>query len=830
VDPVTIDAVTRRSWLFLLVATIGAWSIVEGARTLVRVSDAVVPGVFYSLRARVDRPLPERAAAAGIAIGDRIASVDGAAIGSAQDIADHTPAIGMKVELRVERDGGEHSIVLEALAPSLAIAALRYASGVVFVLIGVLAFWLHPGRRASWPFLLGCVAYGVTVLSLFGNPRATQSLLQARVGLLAYPTIGPLFVHLFAVFPRPLRAIVRRPWLPIALDGIALALGATLALLLTYDAPTDALLRVVAVLNASCAVAAIAILVWRLRRPAPQEDTSRLRALVLATALAFPVPAGYTLAAAFGWWNASDELPLAVIGAVVLCFPMIVGYAMIRRDLFELDRAVARTAAASAAVGLVAVGFAAIAVAVPGLVAPAGSPTATAIVALTALAALWPLQRRVQRRLVAAFGDVGEDRFADLRDSIPPLADRSEAAPFGRFERKLEEALDVADAALLVRDGTVWRRPSTGEHVTPRTWPQVIELVQNDTTVGAFALGRPGSQLDLGRRVASALEGLAIEVAGALRGTPQGEHVGEYKIERFLAAGGMGNVYLATKVGAAGFAKPVAIKQLLPEIAAEPEAIERFLDEARLVAKLTHPGIVQTLELGQTERGYFIVMEYVAGVDASTLVRRLKRQRRALPVPLACHIVTSACLALEHAHRANLVHHDVSPQNLLIDREGNVKLADFGVAHVRNRPAQRDRLVGKIGYIAPEQLRGDPTDHRVDVFGAGVVLYELVTGQHPFAAGSDYLTLRAIEHGRYLPAEMLREDCPPALAATIDRALSQDLERRFATAAALAEAIQTVYPLDSRRAAELGRLVEAGDAKPSSSLVPANPTLPTARG
>src|SRR5207247_1707396 len=125
--------------------------------------------------------------------------------------------------------------------------------------------------------------------------------------------------------------------------------------------------------------------------------------------------------------------------------------------------------------------------------------------------------------------------------------------------------------------------------------------------------------------------------------------------------------YLGTKVGVSGFVKPVAIKKLLPELVADADAVARFHKEARLVARLSHPGIVQTLELGEADHSYFIVMEYIDGVDAATLLRKLAKRREALPLALACHIVTSACMALDHAHRATdddgkplrLVHHDI---------------------------------------------------------------------------------------------------------------------------------------------------------------------------
>ena len=731
---------TRRSWIFLIVVAAGAWAIVEGAFTLTHIDRAVVPGVYFSRRAHVDLPLPPAARDAGVKPGDRIVAVDGEPVIGAVALAERfegTP-IGVPVDLAFEHDGHVDHASLVTISPSIVVASVRYACGVAFVLIGLAVFWFRPGGRVAWPFMFSSVAYGLTVLFLFGNPRTTQSVLDARIGLFAYPLIGPLFVHLLAVFPRPLRPLLRRPWLVIALDTAGLAIGTGNLVGLTHEPVPAVLLRIGATLNAACAVGAIAIMIWRLRRPAPPADRTRLRALVLATLVALPIPAALTLAEVFHWYTPSDDVHRIAVTGLLLGFPSIVGYAIVRRDLLEIDRAIARAAATSIVVGVVAIAFIGVAILAPRVLAPAGSPTAIAMTAVAAIALLWPIERRVQRRLVAAFANPVEQQ----RDPIESLAE----------ER-------------------------------------------------------------------------------------HGDQIGDYKIERFLAAGGMGNIYVATKLGAAGFAKPVAIKQLLPEVAVDPEAVERFLDEARVVARLSHPGIVQTLELGHNERGYFIVMEYVDGIDAATLIQRSKRQRQPLPLAIASHIATSISVALDHAHHArddngaplHLVHHDVSPHNVLVDSAGNVKLADFGVAHVRRRPADPERLVGKIGYIAPEQLRRQPADHRADVFAAGIVLYELVTGQHPFAAGSDHLTLRAIAHGRYLPPEMLREDCPASLAQTIDRALASDPERRFPTAAALAESIQSSFPLDSRNAAELGRIVTSMRAVSVEVAGAPTHTLPTAR-
>ena len=802
---------TRRSWLFLLVVVAAVVAIVHGARTLARVRSLVAPGLYYNVRLQVIAPVPDAAAAAGVTVEDRITRVDGRAFASSRELTEHlgTVAPGTPVAVEIVRgDGPPRSVQLTAFRPSWATAWLRFLTGATFVLLGIVVFWFHPGRRESWAFLFASLALGVSLLMTFAMPRLTTEL-SSRVTLLALTTIGPLFVHLFAVFPRPLRVVVRHPRLLLALDLFAVAFGLAGAALQSTPYVT-LVLRGSAIVNAAGVAVAIAISIYRLRRPASREDTSKLRALLIAVAIAFPLPASITALIAFRWWVPHTDAYLWALCVALLAFPVIVGHAIARRDLLDVDRAVARAAVTSALVGIIALALLAIALFVPRLVAPdavVASPSAMAIVVLGGIAALWPVQRRAQAWLLARLAS-RSDELATVQDALTALADTPEPALFSRFERRLEDAFPVTRAALLLKQDGTWLRPATGEHVEPTAWPHAIELRRDGNVVGAIASTPPPPASQ------RALAALATEVGRALAASPKGERIGDYAIDRFIAAGGMGNVYLATKVGAAGFVKPVAIKQLLPEVAIDPAMVERFLREARLVAKLSHPGIVQTFELGKHGAGYYIVMEYVDGIDAATLLRKLKRRRERLPIAVACHIATSACLALEHAHRADLIHHDVSPHNLMIDGDGNVKLADFGVAHVRQEPARTDQLVGKIGYMAPEQLRHDPLDHRVDIFAAGIVLYELVTGQHPFAAGSDFLTLRAIENGRYLPAETIRDDCPPALALVIDRALASHPTGRYQSAAAFAEAIQRIVPLDSRHATELAalaRAVRAGD-------------------
>ncbi|HEY1816065.1 MAG TPA: serine/threonine-protein kinase [Kofleriaceae bacterium] len=837
---------TRWSSLFVLVAVVALFTLGEGVRILVRMRTVVVPGVYYNLDRQVTGFADAGAQGHDIHLLDHIRTFDGQPLADAYDLARRSQAVaaGTAVELGIStrRDGPIHDVRMIATHPNWATAWLRFITGAAFVLIGLAVFWFHPGNRAAWPFMLACVAYGITVLIASSVVRALETSLHSRLGLFAFGAFAPLFLHLFAVFPRPMRAVVRRPWLVPAIDLYALALGAAAAAVQGWPPGVIVVFQLIYATIAISVGLMIAIVLWRLRRPAPREDVTRLRALLLAIVLAFPIPALFGMLATFGVIKPRSGALEWVMKLLLLTFPAIVGHAILRRDLFQIDRAVARAAAASLIVGTAALAAIGIAIALPELAAPAAvvaSPAAMVIVIVGATAALWPIQRRIQRALIDRFGSPdADDRLASVREALGELAEAAEPALFGRVERRLEEAIGIDDAALLIAEGTGLRRPATGERVGRDAFSRVVELQLRDDRVGVLGLGR--ARTAVGPKQQQLALQLAPEIARVLHGRGSADKLGDYRIDRFLAAGGMGNVYVGAKIGAGGFVKEVAIKQLLPELAVEPAVVDRFLKEARLVARLSHPGIVQTLELGEHERGFYIVMEYVRGVDAATLMRRLKRKRARIPLAIAAHATIQICLALDHVHRARdeagtplgLIHHDVSPHNVLIDHDGNIKLADFGVAHMRADPSQTGLLVGKVGYVSPEQIAGDPYDHRIDVFAAGIVLYELVTFQHPFLRGSEDATLRATEHGRYLPPETLREDCPDALADGIARSLAP-ADRRYATAAELAEALQRVYPLDSRNAAALGKLVDTVasiDPKASASMPAATMTLPTARG
>jgi serine/threonine protein kinase len=263
----------------------------------------------------------------------------------------------------------------------------------------------------------------------------------------------------------------------------------------------------------------------------------------------------------------------------------------------------------------------------------------------------------------------------------------------------------------------------------------------------------------------------------------------------------MATVYLARVSGVGGFQRFVAIKRLHPHLAREPEFIEMFLDEARLAARIHHPNVVSILEIGASEQGYYIVMEYVEGDTLGRLLSRAAQTGQRLPLAVGLRIVIDALAGLEAAHDLTdddgntllIVHRDVSPQNILVGVDGNSRLTDFGVARATSRLSvtRSGQLKGKVAYMAPEQARGDAAiDHRADVFAAGVVLWEVLAGRRLFKADGEAQTLNKVLSEPIPSVRSVWPAVPAALEGITAKALERDRTIRYQSALELAEAIE----------------------------------------
>lgn len=218
------------------------------------------------------------------------------------------------------------------------------------------------------------------------------------------------------------------------------------------------------------------------------------------------------------------------------------------------------------------------------------------------------------------------------------------------------------------------------------------------------------------------------------------ELLGRYRLSSRIGIGGMAEVFLARATGAGNFARTVVVKRMIPQLAEDPHAVQMFLDEAQLGARLHHPHIVPVLDLGEIDGAYFMVLEHVDGVDLGTLEMRVRARQTTLHEQDAAWIVARAAEGLHAAHEARdpetgqalrVVHRDVSPSNILISRTGDVKVADFGVARSAAQAARTSTgaMKGKLPYMSPEQLSGDELDARSDIYGLGVVLWQLLAGR-----------------------------------------------------------------------------------------------------
>ena len=273
--------------------------------------------------------------------------------------------------------------------------------------------------------------------------------------------------------------------------------------------------------------------------------------------------------------------------------------------------------------------------------------------------------------------------------------------------------------------------------------------------------------------------------------TPFGKY---YLLER-INVGGMAEVFKAKTVGVEGFEKIVAIKRILPSVAEDEEFIKMFIDEAKITSQLSHANLAQTFDLGKTNDAYYIAMEYVPGKDLRAVQERLRRRGEKIPLPLAAYVVGKVCEGLDYAHRKrdaagrelNIVHRDVSPQNVIISYEGEVKLVDFGIAKAANKitKTQSGILKGKFGYMSPEQVRGLPLDRRSDIFAAGVVLYELCTGERLFTGSSDFSVLEKVQQAKITRPSVAMPDMPERLETVILKALAREPEERYQHAADL---------------------------------------------
>lgn len=318
-----------------------------------------------------------------------------------------------------------------------------------------------------------------------------------------------------------------------------------------------------------------------------------------------------------------------------------------------------------------------------------------------------------------------------------------------------------------------------------------------DSPVGA-AYENPLNDLNVlnGAQLDAAMEGVVAERASRERSeSPEGADrpYGRYRLLGPIATGGMSEVFRATRTGVEGFEKVVAVKRILPHLSSNEDFVDMFVQEAKMVAPLSHPNIVQIFDLGRVEDSYYIAMEFVEGRDLRAILKRSRSAGKRLSVDLAALVVMKVGAALEYAHRQKdaegnelrIVHRDVSPQNILVSNEGEVKLVDFGIAKAATKASHTDSgsLRGKLLYMSPEQAWGRPLDKRSDIFSLGAVFYEMLTGHLLFSGRSDKSILERVREARFAKPSSLNRAVPIELEAVVTRALQKNPDNRYADAA-----------------------------------------------
>jgi TonB family protein len=279
-----------------------------------------------------------------------------------------------------------------------------------------------------------------------------------------------------------------------------------------------------------------------------------------------------------------------------------------------------------------------------------------------------------------------------------------------------------------------------------------------------------------------------------------GERFGQYTLLERIAVGGMAEVWKARMRGVEGFQKTVAIKRILPHMTNNAEFVGMFIDEAKLAAQLTHPNIVHIYDLGKLGRDYYIAMEYVDGKDLRSLLNAGRRKGMPLPLGLSLLIAARLASALDYAHRKRdfedqemgLVHRDVSPQNVLLTYEGDVKLCDFGIAKAVSKASQTQMgaLKGKLQYMSPEQAWGRPVDSRSDLFSLGSVLFEMVTGERLFTGESEISVLESVRQGLTRRPSQVDPAVPREVDEIVARALGIDPKDRFQSAGEMKQRLE----------------------------------------
>lgn len=331
-------------------------------------------------------------------------------------------------------------------------------------------------------------------------------------------------------------------------------------------------------------------------------------------------------------------------------------------------------------------------------------------------------------------------------------------------------------------------------------------------------------------RCATAWADLPLHSKGSMSSDRLPQTFGRYVLRERVGRGGMAEVFRASQGGFGGFDKDVAIKRMFREFSHDTAFVQMLTDEAKILSQLAHPNIVQILDLGQVGQDWFIAFEYVEGVDLFSVLQRHHEENRDMPVELACFVAAELCSALDYAHARrsadgeplHIVHRDVSPQNVLLSLQGEVKLTDFGIAKAAYRftQTQAGLIKGKVYYMSPDQVLGQPLDHRADLFAAGILLFEALTTQPLYDEPDQQRLFDRVSRAAWQwPAPKLGR-IPSALQRIVEKALEPRADRRYSSGREMRQAITAAVrdlnlPCDRESLGSyLRRLYEVDDDRP----------------
>ncbi len=422
-------------------------------------------------------------------------------------------------------------------------------------------------------------------------------------------------------------------------------------------------------------------------------------------------------------------------------------------------------------------------------------------------------RKTAEARFAAVLSEIASAREADEQLVAPPeLRSLLEACDLpGAAGEVLFEAVDSPTPQPRAVTPTGAGSPGSGNSGVLEPLPELAESQHDAQMLWEFE--------ELTKRLPLPGRGHPLKNSGRMVKKPDALQFGPYRLIEKIAVGGMAEVFKAKRAGVEGFEKIVALKRILPHLSTNREFLVMFVDEAKVVARLAHPNIVPIFDLGRIDESYYIAMELVQGRDLRSVIRRARKQGVALNVELAVLITSRVCAALEYAHRKRdeqgsamkIVHRDISPQNILLSFEGEVKLTDFGIAKAAHKASvtQRGTLRGKVTYMSPEQASGAEMDGRSDLFSLGVVLYELVSGRRPFgsAEASDKRLLELVRECRVTPPTVFNPSLPGLVERIALRSLRRDPAARYSDAgsmqADLEDALHTCCPATSKDLARL---------------------------